>query len=133
MVPLSGQVGADGAPGAPLGAMPWEKQRLAELWQHLGYWLLCSLSRAWIKRSELQTACDELLQYFTSSSAQTLWAVLLLVWIFCCQTLKILHSWLSAHKLRLKKFSDLGRVKKEAGKCIHVIFEKVINPSWNGK
>lgn len=56
-----------------------------------------------------------------------------LLWVFCCKTVKMLHSWLFAHKLRLKKFPDLGRVKTEAGKCSHGMFEKVINPSWNEK
>lgn len=44
--------------------------------------------------------------------------------------LKMLHPCLFV----LKMCPDLGRVKKtEAGKCIHVMFEKVIDPSWNEK
>lgn len=58
-----------------------------------------------------------------------------LLQIFCCNILKMLHPWLFTSKLGLKMFPDLGEVKKnpEAGKCIHVMFRKVINPSWNEK
>lgn len=50
-----------------------------------------------------------------------------LLQMFCCETLKILHPCLCV----LNMFPDLGRAKKtEAGKCIRVMFEKVINPSW---
>lgn len=96
-------------PGASLAAVLWESSAQGS-WGSAWviYW-----SAAWIKCLSCKAIVMNRFSVFLLALLRHSGQSCCLLWIFCCKTLKMLHSWLFAHTLRLRKFPDLGRVKKK--------------------